>query len=89
MIKYIPPSGSPFYLFQQQTQQQRQFTKWETPRDDWNISSVPRSIVPHLKPRNGTVPQVPPPRPINQSDEELLAQLKELKVSTYTTTIAI
>lgn len=67
----------PFNLFSSNTGQ-RQFTKWTSPKDDWNIASLPRSIVPHLKPRNGTH-VVPEGRPVDE-DEEFLQRLKALKV---------
>ncbi len=56
--------------------------------DEWNITSLPRSIVPHLKPRNGTH-QLPMVRPDGQDgqdgsdgidEEAVLERLKELKV---------
>lgn len=72
-------SALPFSLFSSQSGAQRQFTKWTSPKDDWNILTIPRSIVPHLKPRNGTH-AVPEGRPIDDEDEEILQRLKAMKV---------
>lgn len=47
--------------------------------NDWNISSVPRSIVPHVTFRQHTH-HVPPKKTTEQMEDELLANLESLKV---------
>lgn len=72
-------AGSPLSLFSNRNSESRQFTRWESPKDDWNISSLPRSIVPHLKPRNGTH-NVPMGRPeFDGKDDTILERLQEMK----------
>lgn len=75
----FPFKGYPFLTFSQ-SGEQRQFTKWTTPVDDWNITSVPRSIIPHFQPRNLTH-NVPLGR--TEQDEELLVKLNALKVTNW------
>lgn len=64
-------------LFASQNNGQRQVTKWASPKDEWNIASVPRSIVPHLQPRNGT--HAVPDRPAVDDDEAFLERMRALK----------
>lgn len=71
--------GHPFIFTSSGNNNRRQYTKWTSPVDEWNITSLPRSIVPHLKPRNGTH-QLPMVRPDPNDEDALLERLKELKV---------
>lgn len=71
--------GHPF-IFTSSGNNRRQYTKWTSPVDEWNITSLPRSIIPHLKPRNGTH-QLPMVRPDASDEDALLERLKELQVN--------
>ncbi|XP_037036162.1 sphingomyelin phosphodiesterase isoform X3 [Bradysia coprophila] len=73
----ISTFGHPF-IFTSTGNNRRQYTKWTSPVDEWNITSLPRSIVPHLKPRNGTH-QLPMVRPDAGDEGAGLERLKELK----------
>lgn len=65
------------------TAHRRHIVEYHTPPDEWNIMSVPRSIKPHLHPRNGTFHERHLDFSISRSsadDEALLEKLKEIKV---------
>lgn len=53
--------------------------EYHTPDDNWNISSVPRSIEPHLLTVHETH-QVPPRKTNQQIEDELLGSLRNIKV---------
>lgn len=53
---------------------------WTMPIDNWNISSLPRSIIPHLTPKNHTH-DVPQGHIDLLQDQEILNRLKALKVN--------
>lgn len=53
--------------------------EYHTPEDNWNISSVPRSIEPHLLVMH-EAHDVPPRKSNQQIEDELLASLRDVKV---------
>lgn len=66
------------------TAQRRHIVEFHTPPDEWNIMSAPRSITPHLHPRNDTKHEHHLDFPIGRTpaeEEALLQRLKEIKVS--------
>lgn len=63
---------------------QRSQVTWKQPEDNWNITTVPRSVLPHLMNRNFTH-LLPAPgniqyRVIN-ADERMMERFHEIKVS--------
>lgn len=54
--------------------------RYQTLEDNWNISSVPRSIEPHLATTKQVSHQVPPRKSNEQIEEELLTGLRNIKV---------
>lgn len=55
---------------------------YQTPDDSWNITSVPRSIIPHLIISNATQNHVVPPRKTEEEiEDELIKRLHEIKVN--------
>lgn len=74
-------AGSPFMLFANNGNGQRAITKWSSPKDEWNIASVPRSIVPHLRPRNGSHTVPDRPAPVEDDDEAFLERMRALKAN--------
>lgn len=67
-------NGLPF-LFNQNG---RSAVEWETPRDNWNITSIPRSVTPHLQVKNFTH-LVPPSMKYIDHEAKLLNRLHEIK----------
>lgn len=72
-------SAFPFLLSSTNNGNRRQVIEWQTPIDDWNITSVPRSITPFLKAKNNTGSYVHPKT--SDHDELMLQRLQEIKVS--------
>lgn len=62
-------------------QQRQQIIEWQPPIDEWNITSVPRSIIPFLKARNNTGYYLHPKIEQTDRDEEILRRLNEIKVN--------
>lgn len=58
----------------------RSVIEYQTPADDWNITSVPRSITPHLPARNASHYIMPPRKSSAEIDEETLERLRDIKV---------
>lgn len=55
--------------------------EYQTPDDNWNISSVPRSTIPHILTLNSTQSHDLPPRKTEQQlEDEILRRLHEIKV---------
>lgn len=78
----------PFVFSRSNTRSARTQIEWQQPEDNFNISSLPRSIFPHLENKNykHIVPQPASPqfRTIDsdsENDEKILAKLLEIKVS--------
>ena len=64
----------------------RQVINWTAPIDDWNIESVPRSITPHLNPKNNFN------RTNNfllNDDNEIIKRIENLKNSISGRTVTI
>lgn len=63
---------------------QRSQVEWKQPEDNWNITTLPRSILPHLENKNYTH-SLPAPGNIQykviDSDERMLERFHEIKVS--------
>lgn len=69
------------FLFSSHNVERRQVIEWQQPIDEWNISSVPRSIIPFLKARNNTNFYLyPKTNETSRRDEEMLQRLREIKV---------
>lgn len=65
------------------TAHRRHIVEYHTPPDEWNVLSVPRSITPHLQPRNDTNHERHLDFPVARNaaeDEAILQRLKEIKV---------
>lgn len=62
----------------------RSHGEWKQPQDDWNITSIPRSVLPHLVNKNQTH-TLPAPANLQyrtiDSDERLLMRFHEIKVN--------
>lgn len=54
--------------------------RYQALEDNWNISSVPRSVEPHLAASKQDQHQVPPRKSNTQIEEELLTGLRNIKV---------
>ena len=58
--------------------------EWKQPEDNWNITTIPRSILPHLENKNFTH-SLPAPGNIQyktiDNDEKLLERFHEIKVN--------
>lgn len=70
--------GLPHIIGRQSTRPTHLF-EYHTPDDNWNISSAPRSIEPHLLAIHAAH-DVPPRKSNQQIEDELLASLREVKV---------
>lgn len=64
-------------------QQRRQIVEWQPPLDEWNITSVPRSIIPFLKARNNSGYYLYPKAEETDRDDEILRRLQEIKVCAW------
>lgn len=74
-------NGLPF-LFGTSYGNRDHMIEYQTPDDSWNITSVPRSITPHLLMVNTTQTHIIPPRKTEeQLEDEILKRLHEIKVS--------
>lgn len=70
------------FLFRSDNAGRRQLVEWQQPIDEWNITSVPRSIIPFLKARNSSNYYLHPKTDENNSsDDEVLQRLREMKVN--------
>lgn len=67
---------------------QRSNAPWKQPEDNWNITSIPRSILPHLENKNFTH-SLPAPGNIQlrviDADERMLERFHEIKASLFKT----
>ncbi|XP_031627934.1 sphingomyelin phosphodiesterase isoform X2 [Contarinia nasturtii] len=72
-------NGLPF-LFGTTHGNRDHMVEYQTPDDNWNITSVPRSITPHINHINFTQNHVIPPRKSEQQlEDEILHRLHEIK----------
>lgn len=80
LLLLINVNGLPF-LFGTQIDR-RHAIEYQMPDDNWNITSIPRSIIPHLLARNDTSTShlVPPRKSNDQIEDELLKRLRDIKV---------
>lgn len=62
-------------------QQRQQIIEWQPPVDEWNITSIPRSIIPFLKARNNSGYYLNPSTEETDRDDEILRRLQEVKVN--------
>lgn len=64
----------------------RSQVEWKQPIDDWNITNIPRSILPHLVNKNLTH-TLPAPANLQyktiDSDERILQRFHEIRVRIY------
>ena len=58
----------------------RQIVEWQQPSDEWNITTLPRSITPHLNAKNYSASLHVIPTAEVDVDEDTLAHLREIKV---------
>lgn len=73
-------NGLPF-LFGTTHGNRDHMVEYQTPDDNWNITSLPRSITPHINHINSTQNHVIPPRKSEQQlEDEILHRLHEIKV---------
>lgn len=73
-------NGLPF-LFGTSYGSRDHMVDYQTPDDSWNITSVPRSITPHLMSINATQNHAIPPRKTEQQlEDEILKRLHDIKV---------
>jgi hypothetical protein len=81
-----PFSASPFVRELSRTRRRQRQTEWKQPEDNWNITTLPRSILPHLENKNFTH-SLPAPGNIQyrtiDSDERLLERFHEIKVNKF------
>jgi hypothetical protein len=64
----------------------RAYIEWEPPEDNWNITSVPRSVEPHviLKNHQHNLPPATNFKVIEtDEDEQILRRLQEFKVNCF------
>lgn len=61
----------------------RSNSEWKQPTDDWNITSIPRSVLPHLVNKNQSH-TLPAPANLQyrtiDSDEKVMQRFHEIKV---------
>jgi hypothetical protein len=66
-----------------QRRRTRTTVAWKQPEDNWNITDIPRSILPHL-PSKSTIHTLPAPASVVyktlDNDEKVLERLHEIKV---------
>lgn len=74
IIKYSLFPGLPFLI----TSDGRSYKEFNQPDDNWNVTSVPRSISPVVENQNHTHSV---PKPLSQEDRDLLLRLTKVKDS--------
>lgn len=80
LLLLINANGLP-YLFGTHDNR-RHLVEYQMPDDNWNITSVPRSITPHLALRDDSIfHSVPPIKTNEQIEDELMKRLTDIKVS--------
>lgn len=72
-------NGLPF-LFGTSYGSRDHMVDYQTPDDSWNITSVPRSIIPHLAAAKDQSHSIPPRKTDEQIEDELLKRLRDIKV---------
>lgn len=74
-------NGLPF-LFGTSLRNRDHMIEYQTPDDSWNITSVPRSITPHLAVTKDQSHSIPPRKTDQQIEDELIKRLHDIKVRT-------
>lgn len=77
LLRFTNVNGLPF-LFGTTHDTRNHMIDYRTPDDSWNITSVPRSITPHI--REIKTHSIPPRKTDEQIDDEILRRLRDIKV---------
>lgn len=77
LLRFTNVIGLPF-LFGTTHDTRNHMIEYRTPDDSWNITSVPRSITPHITEIKAH--SIPPRKTDEQIDDEILRRFRDIKV---------